>query len=251
MSTKREITDKAKALIDTNANEALELYREAWQNHQDEFNDWDAFFTLKTARKVNEGDLEFIKEIIEAHSESEKVQNLTGWFVFDKYIKGQSRVQLTNNEYNIERLLEFISQKNLREDNSFPCPFTISVLSMVDAHGENLFNARKIEHWLSKLNPEYLSKVPNSFEHEERGHIETASDLEKYFANRSKALLKLTEYESCKEVAQKGLSEIDVFHTNNDLWFKMRIALCEEHLGNLEKSEELFKQLLHSKAGHD
>ena len=65
MSTKREITDKAKALIDTNANEALELYREAWQNHQDEFNDWDAFFTLKTARKVNEGDLEFIKEIIE------------------------------------------------------------------------------------------------------------------------------------------------------------------------------------------
>src|SRR5690606_31556691 len=37
----------------------------------------------------------------------------------------------------------------------------------------------------------------------------------------------------------------------NDLWFNMRIAIAEEKLGNFEKSEMLFKELLSSRAGSD
>lgn len=250
MGTKRDLEEKAKALISTNPDEAVTLYRELWETYPDQFNGWDAFYTLKAMRASNTPNLIWAKELTEKFK-VDRVCNLYGWLIFDRCIKGKNRTEILRNENIIESLIKLSPQKNLKEDDAFPCPTTISILKLCDAHAENLFNARRINDLLSGLDYNLLSNKSKTIKTQERGDVELSSDLEKYFALKTKALLKLGEFESCKELCNKGLQLLEKFYYKNDLWFKMRIALSEDGLGNHEKSEELFKELLESKAGSD
>ena len=139
----------------------------------------------------------------------------------------------------------------MHEDSTYPCPTTISIFKLADAYADNQFNARSIKDLLETINYNLLSTDTRTLKTEKRGEIKLASDLEKYFALRTKALIKLKEFEACKELCEVALKSLKKFHYNNDLWFKMRIAIAEEHLGNFEESEALFKNLLSSKAGSD
>jgi hypothetical protein len=148
-------------------------------------------------------------------------------------------------------LPSLVPQKNLKENDTFPCPTTIAILKLCDAHAENLFNASKINELLTGIDLNLLSLKSKTIETKERGEVELSSDLEKYFALKTKALLKLGEYEECKICCNLGLESLEKFHYNNDLWFKMRIALSEDKLGNHETSESLLEELLNSKEGND
>lgn len=250
METKRDLEAKAKSLIASDPEEAVKLYKELLEAFPEEFNTWDALYSVIALRACQNPDMNWAKEIATNYQE-EKVGNLYGWLVFDHCVKGKQRNDLLNNERFITDLPKLSPQKNLKEDSSFPCPTTISIFKLADAHGENLFNARKVNDLVSTLDYNLLSPESRTLETEERGEIELASDLEKFFALKTKALIKLEEYEDCKELCQLALSTLDKFHYNNDLWFKMRIAITEEKLGNFEESEFLFKKLLSSKAGSD
>jgi hypothetical protein len=250
METKRDLEAKAKALISTNADKAVKLYHELWLSYPDQFNSWDAFYSVKAMRAANSTNLTWAKELAEKFK-GDRVGNLYGWLIFDRCVKGKNRMELLSNEKFIEGLIDLSPQKSLKEDDAFPCPTTISILKLCDAHAENLFNAKKINDLLSGLDYNILSNKYKTIETQERGEVELSSDLEKYFALKTKALLKLAEFESCIELCNKGLELLAKFHYNNDLWFKMRIALSEDGLGNHERSEELFKELLESKAGSD
>jgi len=250
METKRDFEAKAKALIGTNPDEAVKLYLELWETYPDQFNAWDSFYAVKAMRASNSPNLNWATELAEKFK-GDKVGNLYGWLIFDRCVKGKNKTELLANEKFIEGLLNLSPQKSLKEDDAFPCPTTISILKLCDAHAENLFNARKINELLSGLDYNILSDKSKTIETQERGEVERASDLEKYFALKTKALLKLVEYKPCIELCIKGLELLNKYHYNNDLWFKMRIALSEDGLGNHEKSEELFKELLESKAGND
>lgn len=250
METKRDFEEKAKALIGTNPDEALKLYQELWETYPDQFNAWDAFYTLKAMRASTLPNLTWANELAEKFK-GDRVGNLYGWLIFDRCVKGKNRTEILANDKYIESLTNLAPQKNLKENDSFPCPTTISILKLCDAHAENLFNARKINELLSGLNYTILSNKSKTIETQERGEVELSSDLEKFFALKTKALLKLGEFETCIEHCNKGLELLEKFHYNNDLWFKMRIALSEDGLGNHEKSEGLFKELLESKAGSD
>jgi tetratricopeptide (TPR) repeat protein len=250
METKRDFEAKAKALISTNPDEAVKLYHELWVSYPDQFNSWDAFYAVKAMRAANSTNLTWANELAEKFK-GDRVGNLYGWLIFDRCVKGKNRTEILSNEKFIEGLIDLAPQKSLKEDDAFPCPTTISILKLCDAHAENLFNAKRINELLSGLDYNILSNKSKTIETQERGEVELSSDLEKYFALKTKALLKLTEFHTCIEQCNKGLELLDKFHYNNDLWFKMRIALSEEGLGNHERSEELFKVLLESKAGND
>lgn len=250
METKRDFEAKAKALIETNPDEALKLYQELWETYPDQFNAWDAFYSVKAMRAANSQNLVWANELAEKFK-GDRVGNLYGWLTFDRFVKGKNRTEILANEKFIEGLTNLAPQKNLKEDDAFPCPTTISILKLCDAHAENLFNAKRINELLSGLDYNILSNKSKTIETQERGEVELSSDLEKYFALKTKALLKLGEFGTCIEHCNKGLELIEKFHYNNDLWFKMRIALAEDGLGHHERSEELFKELLESKAGND
>lgn len=250
METKRDIEAKAKSLLDSNPEEALKIYKNIYEIFPDEFNSWDAFYAIKASRLVQNADLKWPKELVEKY-EDEKVANLYAWLVFDKCVKGKQRKELIQNEGIISTLPKYSPQKNLREDSSYPCPTTISILNLVDAYAENLFNAKKVNELLSVLERDLLSDQSRTLESEQKGDIELASNLEKFYALKTKALLKLGEYEDTIALCKEALQVFEKYHYNNDLWFNMRIAIAEEKLGNFEKSEMLFKELLSSRAGSD
>lgn len=246
--TKQELESKARSTLESNPNEAVRLYRLMYEQYPEQFNSWDAFYLIKVMRASNSFDISWASELAEKYKD-ERVSGLYGWLVFDKCVKGKERTEIIDNEQHISSLINLSPQKNLKENDQFPCPTTISVLKLCDAHAENLFNARKINDLLSGLDYNLMSDKSQSIETQAKGEVELSSDLEKYFALKTKALLKLNEFESCKELSSIALQSIQKFHYDNDLWFKMRIALSEDGLGNTGKSEEMFKELLSSKAG--
>lgn len=251
IENKRDIEERAKALLDSSPEEAVELYRKLFDEFNDECNSWDAFFTIKASRSIKKPDLKFCTNIAKKFNEDEKVAGIYGWLIFDHCVKGLPPNQIIKNEIWLKNLHEITTQKNLRENTDYPCPITISTFQMVDAFADKQFNAGKVNSWLNRLNPDFLSLAPDTISTKDRGNIEIASDFEKYYALKTKALIKLNEFQECKELCEVALSEIINFHYNNDTWFKMRIAICNEKLGNFEESEKLFKNLLSTRVGSD
>lgn len=251
MESKKDIELKAKSLMESSPQETVILYQKLWNEFNNEFNNWDAFFTLKALRLVDNPNIDFAFQIADKYKEDERVRGLLAWLVFDKCVKKLSRTDLLQNESRINQLVNIVPQKNTRENDDYPCPITISVFKLADAFKENMFNARKVNEWIEKLNPDFLSKKPNRIPNPEHGNGEIASDLEKYYSLRTKALIKLELFEECKALCEKALNDLPQFHFNNDSWFKMRIALCLERLGNMEASEDIFKELLSSRTGSD
>ena len=59
-----------------------------------------------------------------------------------------------------------------------------------------------------------------------------SSDLDKenWFAYKTKALLKLGEWQECFDTSKNALEVLDNFHYSNDIWFARRIALAKKNL---------------------
>ena len=236
--------------METSPLDAVKLYIELYERFSAELNEWDAFFIINAFRKSGMFDATIINALTERFSENERVTGTYAWLIFDQFIKGKDKENLLYNQGHIGKMAEIVAQKDLQDDSSFPCPLTIAIFKLVDAHSEGIFHAKEIVFWLEKLDPGLLSQKVQTIS-TPQGDKEIASDAEKYYALFSKALLKTSEYDRCKSVAQKALETISSFHYNNDLWFKMRIAICEEKSGDLEKSETLFQEILSTKAGSD
>ena len=157
METKRDIESKARSLIDSAPAEAVQLYERIWNELNDQFNAWDALYYLKALRKDITIKSSVVNEIAERFKEEEKVSGLYLWFVFDRYVKKAEKNSLISNEKVIKQSLLIGKQKDLSVNQEFPCPYTIAVFNLVDAHSENIFNANKTNEFLNFINPDLLS----------------------------------------------------------------------------------------------
>lgn len=250
MKTIKELREEAKSYINSNPDEALKLYKTLWDSYSDKYDMWDALSTLRAMKLANSPNLHWAKQIA-TKFKNDKISNTYGWLIFKKCIKSKNKKEIIAYEEFIKDLNILAPQKNLKENDTSLCLTTISIFKICDAYSENLFNAKKINEFLSLLNYNFLSDTPKNINTQNRGEIEVLSDLEKFFLLKTKALLKLNEFNACIEYCNIGLKLIKKFHSNTDLWLKMRIAISEEKLGNHKKSEELFQELLNSKAGSD
>lgn len=249
METKLDIANKAREIKNTNPSEAYQLCIEMWNEYKEEYNNYDATLTIGVARKVAQTDFNIILDILQTFPDDAIVNSNAGWYLFDKFIKNKQPYEIRDNLIQIEGFLDLLQQKNLQEDASYPCPFTIISFKIIDALKSNLFNARRILDFLNRLNPEFLSKKEDSYEHESRGEIVKSSPLENYYALKTKALLKLEDYDNCLQACDEALKNIENFHYDNKMWFTMRKALSLEHLDQQEESELIFKDLINSPKG--
>lgn len=250
MESKFELEKKAKELLQKSPKESAKIYRRIWDEFPDQCNVWDALFSLKALRGAAVEDVKWARSLAEKHDD-EKVRGLFGWYIYDIYVKKKPNDNILRFENLILSLLDLIPQKNLREEPSFPCPKTLTVFKLVDIHSTNNFNAIKVNQLLNTLDITYLSNTPSKYESQERGSQEYPSDTEKFYASKSKALLKLGRYEECKSLCEEALSTLAKFHYDNDLWFQMRIAICHERTGNTDDSKTLFEKLLSTQKGKD
>lgn len=249
MSTKLELFREAQVQVPINPQYALQLFKRCKQEFPDEINELDALTILTFMRNSQVANLNLAYELSEKFDDF-KIRNVYSWLIFDVCIKKKDLKEIQRYEKHIELASQLVHQKNLRSDSTYPCPITIAILKMVDTYSDVSFNAQKVKDWLSKLNVESLSLKTTKI-NSPKGEIELASDYEKYHSLMSKALFKLGEFKDCLVLSKSALSTINDFHFNNDLWFKMRVALCEEKLGNHEESERILITLLESKEGSD
>jgi tetratricopeptide (TPR) repeat protein len=107
--------------------------------------------------------------------------------------------------------------------------------------------AAKILEWCDRIKPEQLSNIPGRGPDGRGSTIEYASDREKWYACRSKALHDLGRFEECIAFSEQALEAFPGFHHDNDVWFRWRIALSKAELGDRETAISELEALLSSK----
>lgn len=111
-------------------------------------------------------------------------------------------------------------------------------------------NWKLVNDFCSQIDPTLLSTDCSTIQVERKGRtqdMELASDFENWYAYKTKALMKLGEWQECFDTSKEALEKIDNFHYSNDVWFSMRVALSKKNLGNAEDTIEELENILKKK----
>lgn len=228
--------------------EAIPLYKELWENHQDGCNEWDGWGYAFSLRKIGQVEqaLKVAKIVNEKCPEFEINNSLLAWCIYDLEInKAPEEIKKNESDYfgSVNKILNLVKQDQYS-------PYTRTIFKVIEYLEQSRVNypAEYILTWLEKLDPNQLSV--NTWQGKDgRGRsIEHASDKEKWYAEKCKALYELNRFQECIEFGEQTLGLFDRFHYRNDKWIKRRIALSFEALDTPEKAAEWIEQILDSKA---
>lgn len=224
--------------------EATQQYEILWNQNRLECSEWDGWGYAFCLRKIGQTTkaLEICREVYKLKPDFEYIRSLYGWCVYDLEIK-KSDEEIKNNENNFFKAAKAVI--DLTSPGQFS-PYIRTIFKVVDYLKNNRQNypARAILDWLEKLSPEMLSTECGTGKDKEGKSIEYASDFEKWYSEKCKALFEANQYEECLRIGQEALSKIKKFHTDNDVWFRYRIALVKGNLGDKEEAIQSLKNLL-------
>jgi len=172
------------------------------------------------------------------------IRNFT-WSIYYVELKGRKKEDIEKNEKAYLRVVN-----NIIILTSDPNDFARvrAVFHCLDyLNSKKLFPAEEILKWTDKLDVSNLQTDCFSFKDKDGKTKEIASDKEKYYALRTKALELTKQYDGCIRVSREALSCLEEFHYDNDIWFKRRIALCKGSLGKKDEAIEELRQILSRK----
>jgi len=174
-----------------------------------------------------------------------KILTQYGWAIYDIL-----KIAVNNNNYNKANILNllrtpiYLLSVNISD-------FTSSIISNIfglllrkekDKQNEDY---KFLDDFCNLFNPNILSTEVSTIEQKGKS-VELASDKEKWYATKSKALFELGLYQECFDISEKALHEFNDFHYNNDLWFARRMALSKKSLGNINEAindlEKIFRR---------
>ena len=210
---------------------------------------------------------------IEINSETnERILNSYGWLLWSKYKSENSNVNDSENENDyFEEDEETLDNSNFHYDkneliqrievlipillsinNDYSKTLTSNLFSIVlkSEKKKPTPNWKLINEFCNNFNPENLSTECSTIQVERKGQLkdmELASDMENWFAYKTKSLLKIGEWQECFDTSKKALETIESFHYSNDVWFARRIALAKKNLGNTEETIEELQTILRKK----
>ncbi len=219
--------------------EALSLYRDLWENHREACNEWDGWgyaFCL-SKQKQFERALVVCRAVYRVAPEFQLNNNTYAWAIYHTQIA----VEQVRDEPTFLKAATAIL-KLCRQDTPYS-PYVRTVLA-VAKHFENPFDAPALVRWLTKVDGKKLRDDVFSFTDPQGKRRELASDRERYYGALSKALLALEDYQACIAVCREALDEVAVFHYDNDLWFRWRIALSKYYLGDTHEAIPMLESLL-------
>jgi len=195
----------------------------------------------------------------------ERILTAYGWILWSKY-KSENSNQNNAEEFNyrFEDEEEFVPDDNIHYEKSdliekieLLLPLLLNINSdFTKTLTSNLFsivlktennkpspNWKLVNDFCNHFKSEQLSKDCSIIEVERKGQLrkmELASDLENWYAYKTKALFKLSEWQKCLDISKDALEVLGKFHYSNDVWFSWRLALSKKKLGN---SDETIKEL--------
>lgn len=190
----------------------------------------------------------------------ERILSAYGWLLWSKY-KAEYFVGNDNeqeNDFFDEDDDEFPINSNIHHDknelveqienilpllfninNSFQQSLISNLISIVlkSEKKKPSPNWKLVNEFCNSINPNYLSITCSTIQVKRKGQIkdmELASDLENWYAYKTKALSKLGQWQECFEKSKEALEKLNSFHYSNDIWFSRRIALSKKNLGNTD-----------------
>jgi tetratricopeptide (TPR) repeat protein len=260
-------------------NEALEFFKENksdFTNEQISKNEYlisDMVACLRYTSHYDAG-FKFLSIYdIEINSETnERILNSYGWLLWSKYKSENSNVNDSENENDyFEEDEETLVNSNFHYDkneliqrievlipillsinNDYSKTLTSNLFSIVlkSEKKKPTPNWKLMNDFCNNFNPENLSTECSTIQVERKGQLkdmELASDMENWFAYKTKSLLKIGEWQECFDTSKKALETIESFHYSNDVWFARRIALAKKNLGNTEETINELQTILRKK----
>jgi len=229
-----------------NFGEAVELFRVLWEEHRDQCNEWDGWgyaFSLRKLGRSQEA-LKVCREAMPLNPNLDHLTSLCGWCLYDVEIK-RTDAEIQQNEGRFLEAADEILQ--LGEPGKFSA-HARTLMRVIDYYRQKPTSpAAKILEWCDRVQPEQLSNVPGRGPDGKGRTVEYASDREKWYACRCKALFDLGRYQECIQQAEQALSELPTLHHDNDIWFRWRIALSKAELGDKETAISELQDLLSRK----
>ena len=191
-------------------------------------------------RKENKNDEaeEIFREFWEKSPEDFSEFNKTtfSWILYNKYIKNNDN--LDEILENAELITEVTKQQNQSKDSRYPCPYTLTVLKVLELLNKN--NAfEEVVMWAEMINPDYLSAKASDF-----NGRKYPSNKEKYYSQLTKALLKLDDIDTCYELSKEAL---ELEELTDDTWFNWRLAKCANELGEYDEAIDYLKKMIAKK----
>lgn len=125
----------------------------------------------------------------------------------------------------------------------------VGIVLRSEAH-RNTYNPGLLKRICEIVEPELLSTDCYVVEVERKGEkkpSELASVRENWYAQFSKSLFQLGEYDRCIAVCNEAFEKFDKLHYSNEIWFGRRIAQCMGKLGKVEEAIRSFEKLTRKK----
>jgi len=272
----RQIADLKKA---KRYSEALSYFKENKNNFSKEQlsnNEYIVSDIISCLRYTNQFDAGFqflkIYEIKIDESQKERILNAYGWLLWSKYKveneiannfddetqffdEDEDNFQQQDFHYNKNELIKRIETLIpilMRLNSDFSKTLVSNLFSIVlkSEKKKPAPNWKLVNDFCNQIDPTLLSTDCATIQVERKGRtqdMELASDFENWYAYKTKALMKLGEWQECFDTSKEALEKIDNFHYSNDVWFARRVALSKKNLGNAEDAIEELETILKKK----
>ena len=135
-------------------------------------------------------------------------------------------------------ITEVKKQQNQSKDSKYPCPYTLTVLKVLELLNKNN-DFEEVVMWADMINPDYLSAKASDF-----NGRKYPSNKEKYYSQLTKALLKLDDIDTCYELSKQAL---ELEELTDDTWFNWRLAKCANELGEYDEAIDYLKKMIAKK----
>ena len=223
--------------------DALPLYRSLWEGFTDKCNEWDGWryaFCLKQLKDYKYA-LEICRQTYKLNRDFEPIKGIYAWCIY--YTEITRHIE---DEPKFFRAAEAIIGL-AKQDDKYSA-YQVTIFKVLE-HLSNKYPypADKIMEWTGRLNSQFLDDKDFTFNDKDGKERDIASKKEQYYMLRSRALLEKGEFNECIRICEEGLNTFDKFHYDNDVWFRWRIGLSFEGLGEFEKSLNLQLELLKMK----
>lgn len=203
-------------------------------------------------------------------STKERILSSYGWLLWSQY-KAENQLNSQEEEYHFEdeeedteaqdfhysktELLQKIEKAILyliATKNDFNQTLISNLFSVVlkSEKKKAAPNWKLINDFCDQFDPADLSKSCDTIQVERKGQskdMELASDFENWYAYKTKALMKLSQWEECFNTSKEALENIEKFHYSNDIWISRRIALSKKNLGNTDDTINELESILKKK----
>lgn len=213
------------------------------EKEKNDFNEWAYFYLVNSYYKNKDYNnaLKVSKEFLRKYKNSDILNDKIGWCLY--YTKVKKFDIEKDNIDNLINVVDFIAKRCKQQEYSPYEVVILNLLKIIYNKANTQTNYDLGNKYLELLDPELLSDEERSAEINGRT-MKIASQKEQWYNRKIKTLIALKEYEECLKEIDIAFNKIDKFHNKSKEWLKYRQAVCYFCINNIEKADEIIKEIL-------